>query len=267
LLLADCHLRTGEHKKVTELLTPLEPKQPDNRALAYLLGSALIRDGQTEQGQRIIDRILRDGESAEARLLLGTAQLMARDYAGATKDLARAVELNPKLPSVHSYYGRALLETGNPAQALDAFRRELEVNPNDFDSNLYTGVLLKQEAKNDEALKYLERALSVRPGALDVRYQIGALLFAANKIAEAQGMLEGVVKEAPNFVEAHVTLATVYYRQKRKEDGDRHRAIVQKLNAEAQSRAPGAQDNLGPGYRGEGASDPPAAAKPQAAKP
>lgn len=36
--------------------------------------------------------------------------------------------------------------------------------------------------------------------------------------------------------QAHVTLATVYYRLNRKLDGDRERAPVQKLNAQAQSR-------------------------------
>jgi len=48
--------------------------------------------------------------------------------------------------------------------------------------------------------------------------------------------LELIVKEAPGFTSAHVTLATVYYRLKRKADGDRERAIVQKLNAEAQAK-------------------------------
>jgi hypothetical protein len=48
-----------------------------------------------------------------------------------------------------------------------------------------------------------------------------------------------MVKEAPNFTEAHVTLATVYYRLRRKEDGDRERAIIAKLNAEAQEKQPG----------------------------
>ena len=44
------------------------------------------------------------------------------------------------------------------------------------------------------------------------------------------------MKEAPVFTEAHVTLATVYYRLKRKADGDRERSIVLKLNGEAQAK-------------------------------
>ena len=61
------------------------------------------------------------------------------------------------------------------------------------------------------------------------------------KLDESRQILEALVKESPQFTEAHVSLATVYYRLKRKEDGDRERAIVQRLNAEAQAREPGAR--------------------------
>jgi hypothetical protein len=43
-------------------------------------------------------------------------------------------------------------------------------------------------------------------------------------------------------VGAHVSLATVYYRLKRKADGDRERATVLKLNAESQANQPGAKE-------------------------
>ena len=48
-----------------------------------------------------------------------------------------------------------------------------------------------------------------------------------NKLESARGELESIVKETPDFVEAHVALATVYYRLKQKEAGDHERAIVQ----------------------------------------
>jgi len=38
-----------------------------------------------------------------------------------------------------------------------------------------------------------------------------------------------------------VSLAGVYYRLKRKEDGDRERALVRRLTAEAQARQPAAK--------------------------
>lgn len=255
LLLADCNLRMGENKKVVELLSPLEPTHRDDRALIYLLGTALIRDNQIDRGQKVIDRILRDGDSAEVRLLMGSAKLAGHDIRGAIVDLQRAVELNSTLPSVHSIYAQALLLSGSPEQAAEAFRRELEVNPNDFDANLYLGVLRRQDKNFEDALRFLERALQVRPGNLAVRYQIGASYLSIGKIEEARQELEGVIKQAPDFVEAHVSLATVYYREKRKEDGDRERAIIQKLNADIQASQPGVKDALGTVDRG-GAQQP-----------
>ena len=59
------------------------------------------------------------------------------------------------------------------------------------------------------------------------------------QIEDARKGLEELTRQEPRFVEAHVTLATVYYRLKRKSDADRERAIVQKLNDEIQAQQPG----------------------------
>jgi tetratricopeptide (TPR) repeat protein len=240
-MLADCELQLGDDKKVIELLAPLEKDSPNDKTLVYLLGTAYIRDKQPERGQVLVDRILRDGDSAEARLLLGTTKMNAQEFAEALVDLKKAVELNPKLPDVYSYYGLALLTTGDMAAAADAFRKELETNSNDFVSNLQLGVVLKQDQRFDDARSYFDRALRVRPGDPGVRYQLATLDLMGGNIGKAREQLEQLVKETPQFVEAHVSLATVYYRLKRKEDGDREREIVLKLNAEKQAAQPGAK--------------------------
>jgi tetratricopeptide (TPR) repeat protein len=234
LLLADCWLRTGENKKVIELLAPAAEQRADDLAIAYLLGTALVRDEQYAKGQVIIDRILRNGESAEARLLLGTTKLNAGDYPAALVDLAKAVSLNPKLPDVYSYYGQALLRTGDPAAATEAYRKALAADPDDFAANLELGILLKGDDKLAEAKACLQRALRIRPANLPARYHIATLELLEGNADAARRGLEAIVKESPRYTEAHVTLATVYYRMQRKADGDRERAIVQKLNAEAQ---------------------------------
>ena len=111
LLEADCYLRLGENKKVIELLKPLDQQKGDDLALSYMLGTALVRDGQAEQGQILVNKILKNGDSAEARLLIGTTKLMVNDFSGALTDLQKAVELNPDLPDVYAYYGAALVAT------------------------------------------------------------------------------------------------------------------------------------------------------------
>lgn len=240
-VLADCYLRLGKNKQVVDLISPVQAANPDNPAYNYLLGTALVRDNQIAKGQLIIDKILKNGDSAEARLLMGTTKFMVKDFSGALADFQKAVELNPNLPDVYSYYGLALLATGDQAGAEKAFLRELKTNPNNFDANLRMGVLLRQDEQNDQALKYLQHALQIRPGDPGVRYQIAALELSQGQVEDAARHLEALVKDSPQFTEAHVSLATAYYRQKRKADGDRERAIVAQLNAARQAKEPAAK--------------------------
>jgi tetratricopeptide (TPR) repeat protein len=236
LVLGDCWLRQGENAKVIGLLAPLDKPDQSDLAIAYMLGTALLRDKQIDRGQRIVDRILRNGDSAEARLLLGMAKLEALEYPAAIADLTKAVELNPHLPDLYSYLGQAQMASGDMAAARAAFEKELAQNPNDFESNIRLAVLLKQDGDYPRAGKLLARALRVRPGDPAALYQVGATDLAAGDMDGACATLEKVVKQAPEFLEAHVSLAQVYYRLKRKADGDRERAVVQKLKAQQDAK-------------------------------
>jgi tetratricopeptide (TPR) repeat protein len=238
IVLADCQVRIGDYKKVIEGLSAIAEADPSNRAVAYLLGSALIGDGQLDKGQAIIDRVFRDDDSAEAHLLMGSILLLADQAQGALKEVERAIELNPKLPTLNAWHGRVLMRLGDTERAKAAFKVELASNANDFDSNLYLGVLLRQDKAADEALVYLKRAIQLRPREQYSRYHLAAVYAMAGKPAEALPYLEGVVKEHPDFVEARVLLASVYYRLDRKADGDREKALIQKANAEEQAKQP-----------------------------
>jgi tetratricopeptide (TPR) repeat protein len=234
-LLADSYLRTGQNKKVIELLKPLRRGDPDNPAIAYMLGTALVRDGQAGDGQLLIDQILKHGDSAEARLLIGTTKFAVNDFSGALVDLKRAVELNPTLPDAHAYYGLALLGTGDQPGARTAFQQELAINPNNFEANLRLGFLLRLDQDYAAAMPYLSRALEVRPGDFGARFQIASVEMALGQSEKAEADLESILRQAPNFMEAHVTLATLYYRQKRKADGDRERATAERLRTAEQA--------------------------------
>jgi tetratricopeptide (TPR) repeat protein len=237
MLLADCKLHTGDYKASIALLDPLHIANPDDAGVDYILGTALVRDGQVEAAQRVINPLLGGPDSAEKRLLLGMTKFAARDYAGAREDLKSAVEMKPDLPEVNVSYAMALFSSGETAESRKYFERELRQNPNDFESNLHLGMMLRVDnQKYADALQYLSRALAARPGDLAVRYQIALVKMAQGKPEAAQQELEDIVRLAPNFTEAHVSLATVYFRENRREDGNRERAVVQKLNEEQQVR-------------------------------
>ena len=249
LLEADCHLRMGDAQAVIALLEPIEKAHASDAkandanglAIAYMLGMAYLRAGKADLGQVRIDRILRNGESAEAHLLMGLALREAHDLAGAVQEFGKAVTLNPNLPDVHAMYGLALIASGNRDKAREEFESELKANPHDYTANVNLGVIAKEDQRLDEAAVFLERALKVRPADPAARYQVATLKMAANDVETARATLEALVTEHPNWLEPHVSLATVYYRLKRKADGDREREIVDRLTKEAQARQPGAK--------------------------
>ena len=169
--------------------------------------------------------------------MMGVAKRGVQDLAGAPRGPGKAVALDPELPGVHALYGQALLETGNRDLARAEFEAELARNPLDFDANLNLGVLLKDEQEYDAragALRARARRPAGRSAACAIRSR--RVHVSRGETAAALPLLEAIVKEAPTFLEAHVALATVYYRLQRREDGDRERAIIEELNKEIQAK-------------------------------
>jgi tetratricopeptide (TPR) repeat protein len=238
LLLASCYNSLGKYQQAIALL---EKEKSADPAFNYLYGTALIGDGQSASGAAAIDRILSQGDSAEARLLRGTLKLRAHDHDGALADLEKAIALNARLPGAHARLGELLLAMREIDRARTAFEQELALDPDEFVSNLNLGVLAKQDQDYVEARRYFERALKARPNDPGVRYQLAILDLATGNADQARKALEALIAETPDFAEAHATLAAVYYRLARSADGDRERAIAQKLMDQRDAAGTGAR--------------------------
>ena len=194
----------------------------------------------------LVDRILRNGDSAEAHLMLGSAKMNIADFAGARDEFAKAVALNPNLPQVHVLYAQALHFTGDSDLSLEEYKAELAIDPYNFEANLQIGATLRQEQKYDEAKQYFARALKTSPGDPAVRYQLAGIALDQGKARRRQartgiaGQGVAAVHRGPR------SLSIAYYRLKRPADGKREREIVQKLTAEAQAKEPGAKAQCDP---------------------
>jgi Tfp pilus assembly protein PilF len=142
--------------------------------------------------------------------------------------------------------GAVLVRMGEHAAAAEALERELAQNPNDFESHLLLAVIRRQEYDHARARSHLERAIALRPGDPGVGYQLALVEIGAGELEAARARLEALVAEHPKWSEAHVSLATVYYRLRRKADGDRHQAIVRELAREKEARESAAREQPAP---------------------
>lgn len=243
LLLADCDLQLGDYNRVIELLQPMEREDPADLATAYMLGTALIRTQRIAEGGVLLDRILRSGDTAEARFLIGTQFFESGDYPAAVKELSGAVELNPSLPQLQSFYGLALLYTGDSAGAAAAFRKELAGNPGDYSSNLALGQILIVSKKYDEALPYIQAALLSHPESTEAGLALGQCLSGTGKLQDARQRLEAVTRADPASLRAHRALLSVYTQLRSAPDAARERATVSRLEREAAAKEEGPRIN------------------------
>lgn len=237
LLLADCDLRMGDNAAVIAMAEPWERRDPKNLALAYLLGTAYIRSGQSDKGDMLINRIMAQGDRPEVHMMMGDAYSHAHDFKNAATEFAKAVAMSPNLPDAHLRLAETELMTGDSDHAFADLQAAYKLDPNQFETNFYLGLEYKNRGDLKTAAGYLEKARNMRPDAVDALLQLALIAYQEQKYPEARGMLETVVQRSPKNVQAHVVLGQVYYRLHRRDLGLKQREIVQKLNAERQRQS------------------------------
>lgn len=236
LLMSECYLRRGEDTKVIALLDPLADADPNDLALSYLLGTALLHQGQDQRGALMIERILRNGDTAEAHMLMAFTRMKANDKKGATEEVDRAIALNPNLPEAYSFRGRLAYLGADLDGAEAAFRKALVLDPTAFDPLLWLGTLLREESKLPEARSRLEQANHLRPKEIRVRYQFALLCSDEGDDKQAAALLESLIRDAPEYTEAHRSLSTIYFRLGRAAEGRQQRKIAEEMDAAIQAR-------------------------------
>ena len=226
LLAADCLLQLGEPAQALGLLEPIAGDAANDKALAYVLGIAYLKNGKTADAQRVLDPILKDTASAEGNYAMGMAMFTSGDYPSAIKALERAIQLNPSLPHVYSYYGQALIFTGDADAALAAFGRQLAADRNDYDANYQQGAILSRRGRYAEAEPLLRHAVLLRPNSNWAHLALAEAWIGKNQWADARQELETAVARWPEFGPAHARLAAVYAKAGLKTEESRQQALA-----------------------------------------
>ena len=235
-LLGDCYSRLGQDDQAIAVLRPLEAAQPDDLGVAWLLGSALIRTGHKRDGLEFVEKVAKLGNSAEAYLLAGLTALKMNEFERARDDADGALRLNVQLPGAMTLRGMVLPYLGDNGGAIAALRKAIEADPKDFDAHLNLGAVLHTERELDAARQHLERALALQPESLLARYEMARLERTEGKLEAAVKDFEKVIHDEPNWPQPHIELSALYFRLNRQEDGERERAVFDKLNAAAEKR-------------------------------
>jgi TolB-like protein/Tfp pilus assembly protein PilF len=127
------------------------------------------------------------------------------------EQFSRAIDLDPNLSKAYRGLGQAMILKGDIAQALTVSRRGFELGPSEPDSLLFYGIALFESGELAEATKKIEQALALHPLRPSYYSYFHAIILWANeRFEEALTEIETVLQRAPLFdAEVYRALALV----------------------------------------------------------
>jgi len=256
-LLAVCHFQLKDFELAAYEISQVLKAHPDEGSASFLLGSSLLRLGLYRQAIPLIYSSIQNGNSPEAHLVLGQALVGVKAYAPALKEFQQAVSTAPDLEGIHSELGTAYAGLGQTDKAIAEYEKEIEKHPDDFDANYSLGRLNRLSNNLDVARKYLAKAESLRPGNASTAFEYAVLAMQAGEYAKAESLLLNIVRELPDYLDAHVLLAEVYFHMHRTTDGMREKALVDAIKNAEQARLDAEGKELQEAYQNRAKSNSP----------
>jgi TolB-like protein/DNA-binding winged helix-turn-helix (wHTH) protein len=112
-----------------------------------------------------LDALERDPDSAEARTVLGSIRFRYHwDYAGAERELRRALAANPSFAPAHHDYAWLLVALGRMHEGIAEIREAQRLEPLSLRASADLGWVLYRAGRPDEAVAAMRRLLDVEPG-------------------------------------------------------------------------------------------------------
>src|SRR5438445_603175 len=144
---------------------------------------------------------------------LALAYYKKGDFAAAASHLAALHKENPSDVRIATLLGKCETQLGLIGQALAVLEPLEKSNGDNLDLEWALGTAMLRAGENLEGVKRIQKVAD-----------------------QAQKDFEKVTQENPDWIQPHVQLSALYYRLKRPADGDKERAIVDRLRDQEQKR-------------------------------
>ncbi len=145
-----------------------------------------LRAGRREEAAKLCRDICRmEPEHARAHSLLGMIEFQNGETDRALDLLARAQQLNPKLPDVPRALAEIYLGMDDLEKALEAQKQAIYFNPRDPSGHLQAAVILQRLGRADEAEAEARNALEHNPNMIGAHQLLGTITYLDGRLAEA----------------------------------------------------------------------------------
>lgn len=165
--------------------------QPDSREALLLLTGVLVKRGNLEAADQVVDEILKDGKTPAAELRLGYVKLLldGNHYAHAQRQLDLILRGDPNNADAHFALGLLALEAQNADVAETHFKAVAAQGARKADAAYYLGRIAELRDRPDDALRWYEQVTGGNQ-TIDAAVRRALLLGERGKLDEARGLLE-----------------------------------------------------------------------------
>ncbi|HEX4148004.1 MAG TPA: tetratricopeptide repeat protein, partial [Pirellulales bacterium] len=204
---------------------------PRSKVAQYMLGTALVKSGQTAAAQDHFRMALElDPHYALAHNDLGVTLLDQGKTDAALKEIHAALAANPRYATAHASLGNALVAKGEFAAAVKEFQQALVFDPRFAPAYVSWGKLLLEHGAADDnaatpgerqnaaaaaALERFRQALAANPRLGEAHFWLAQALLGQGKSKDAERELLLALRYDPRLAQAHNNLGAMYFREHR----------------------------------------------------
>jgi tetratricopeptide (TPR) repeat protein len=200
----------GHSKEAVTYLELVRGWAPDNTETAYVLGVSYLLSQDADNARRNFARMFALPMDAAAAYLIN-AQMMTRQglEESAEKELARALELDPKLPQANYLLGELAIYHANLDRGVELLKKEIALNPGFAMAYYMLGEAYSRQLKWDEAIAPLQKSIWLNPFFSGPYIALGKVYLKKSDLGNAESMLRRALAMDPNNYSGHHLLAQV----------------------------------------------------------
>jgi tetratricopeptide (TPR) repeat protein len=238
--LAEVYEQSGHVENAIPAMRLAIAHDPKNEFYRFRYGM-LLTDTEAPEASiiRLQEALKEFPRSAKLWFALGVAYFTGNKLDEATKNLARAIELDPKFAPAIAYRGMTYDAQGQYADAIEHYERALLIDDRLAAAHyLAANALLKQaSADTTRVEKHLKRALELDASFAPSHLALGKVYLRTDRLKEAVYEFERAVAADPNLSEGYYQLGRLYMRLKRTEEAQTALATFKRLSDVQQEKA------------------------------
>lgn len=201
----------GDSDDAEALLATAVVQEPNNIALLYERGRALIELGRYEEAQALGDAITAiDARDVRGFALKAAAFTWAGEAAKAIPIALSGLELNPRFLPLYASLARAYVDEERWADGLEAGERGLSISGDEAELNRAYAYALQSVGSYSDAIAYLQRAIELRPSYLPTHFELAGLYLARDEDQSAIDLYDHILAIDPRNARAMLRLCLAY---------------------------------------------------------